>query len=330
MDDRILVTMPPALRADFFAPDQRQRLESLGDVVYRDDDTNMNEAELIEAIPGATIAITGWGSPTFTADVMTVADDLELLAHSAGSVASYVSEALYDGGVTVCSANRPMARFTAELTLGHVISAQRHVAETHRGMREGGYDTDVEGHSLVGADVGIVGLGTVARYLLRMLAPFGVSARVYDPYVSAAELTEYAFVEKASLEEVLGDSDVVSIHAARTPETIGMIGAEELVRIPDDALLVNTARAAIIDEEALIDELETGRIRAAFDVYHQEPLADDHPLRTLENVQLTPHRGGHGPHEVFGETILDEIERFQAGRTLQHEIPREQAELMTR
>ncbi len=328
--DRILVTMPPSLCADFFAPDQRERLESLGDVVYHDDSANMTEAELIDAISGATITITGWGSPTLTAEVMAVADDLDLLAHAAGSVATYVSPALFDAGVTVCSANRPMARFTAELTLGHMISAERHIADTHHGMREGDYDTDVSGGSLVGANVGIVGLGTVARYLLRMLEPFDVSVRVYDPYVAAAELTEYDVVEKASLDEVLSESDIVSIHAARTPETIGMIGAKELERIQDGALLVNTARAAIIDEGAVVEELERGRIRAAFDVYHDEPLPADHPLRSLENVQLTPHRGGHGPHEVFGETIVDEIERFQAGHTLQHEIPREQAELMTR
>ena len=223
-----------------------------------------------------------------------------------------------------------MARFVAEQTLAHVLASQRAVTSSDRSMREGKYERPSLRRTLYDSTVGLVGLGTIGRYLLPLLEPFDVTVRVYDPYLAPVEIAEYDYVEKATLTGAVEDADVVSIHAARTPETIGMIGAEELATIPDGALLVNTARAAIVDEDALLAELSDGRIRAALDVYHEEPLPEDSPLRELENVQLTPHLGGHGPHETFAAAMVDEIERFADGRALQHEIPREQADLMTR
>ena len=175
----------------------------------------------------------------------------------------------------------------------------------------------------------LVGLGTVGRHLLSLLDPFDATVSVYDPYVSPADVAEHDAVTKATLEEAL-DSDVVSIHAARTPETIDMIGAEELATLPDGALLINTARAEIVQEEPLLEELESGRIRAALDVFHEEPLPADSPLRDLGNVQLTPHVGGGRLRTPFTEAIIDEIERHLDGRALQHEIPRGQYERMTR
>lgn len=326
----VLATLPADQREGFFAPGTRERLESLADVTWNEREEQWSEDDLADRLPGVEIVLTGWGSPAFTPAALESADELELVAHVAGSVATYVTDALYDRGVTVCSANRTMARFVAEHALAHALSAQRDLARTHESMRAGEYEQPGNGRSLYDATVGLVGLGTVGRYLLPLLAPFDVSVRLYDPYVAPAEIAGYGFVEKASLTGALEDADVVSIHAARTPETVGMLGADELARIPDGALLVNTARAAIVDRDALLAELSSGRLRAALDVYHEEPLPEDSPLRDLDDVQLTPHLGGNGPHRNFGAAIVDEIERHVAGEALQHEIPREQANLMTR
>jgi len=328
-DLRVLVTLPHGLREDFFTAEARRRLESLADVDYNGSDDQFTPDELADRLSGADAVVTGWGTPEFTAEVLADAADLELLAHTGGSVATYASDPLYDRGVTVCSANRPMARFVAELTMAHVLGSQRGLVGAHESIRAGEYESIRPGRTLLGGTVGLVGLGTVGRYLLALLAPFDVDVRLYDPYVPPVEVAEYGFVEKTTLEGAL-DAEVVSIHASRTPETVGMIGAEELAAIPDGALLVNTARAELVDREALQEALSSGRIRAALDVYHEEPLPEDGPLRDLENVQLTPHLGGHGPHEVFAETMVEEVERYFGGRALQHEIPREQADLMTR
>jgi len=329
-DWTVLVTLTESQREDFFTDDLEARLGSLATVEYSQQEAQLTEAALAERIPGVDVLVTGWGSPTVSEQVLEAADELELIAHTGGSVASYVSEAVYEQGISVSSANRPMARFVAELTLGHVITAERAITTAHEQMRAGEYPTLRPDRSLIDARVGLVGLGTIGRYLLPMLAPFDVSVRLYDPYVSAAEITEYEFVQKASLEGALEAADVVSIHAARTPETIGMIGSEQLATIPDDALLVNTARAELVERAPLLEELESGRIRGALDVFHAEPPADESPLWDLENVQLTPHLGGHGPHEQFTETMIDEIERLSSGDSLQHAIPREQAIRMTR
>jgi len=324
----ILVTLSTDQQDTFFTPDLRDRLAECGNVSYNPDG-GFDRDELAERLSGVEVVVTAWGTPQFDGEVLEAAADLELLAHTGGSVASYASEALYDRGVTVCSANRVMARFVAEHTLGHALAGERYIAHSTVSMREGGYERDVPGRTLFDADVGLVGLGTVGRHLLPLLDPFDANVSIYDPYVSPADVAEPDAATKATLEEAL-DSEVVSIHAARTPETIGMIGAEELATMPDGAFLINTARAELVQEGPLMEELESGRIRAALDVFHEEPLPADSPLRAMENVQLTPHLGGGRLRTPFTDAMIDEIRRHLDGRALQHEIPREQYERMTR
>ncbi|MFB6295851.1 MAG: hydroxyacid dehydrogenase [Halobacteriales archaeon] len=328
MPPTILVTLSPELQTDFFTRDLRARLADCGNVSYNTDGA-MRQDELAERLPGVDVVVTGWDTPQFDGEVLEAAGDLELLAHTGGSVAGLASGELYDRGVTVCSANRVMARFVAEHVLGSVLAAERSIVDSALSMRAGEYDRDVAGRTLFDADVGFVGLGTVGRHLLALLDPFEVNVSVYDPYVSPAALTEHGFASKATLGAALA-SDVVSIHAARTPETVGMIGREELAAIPDGALLVNAARAELIEQEPLEAELDSGRIRAALDVFHDEPLAAENPLRDLENVQLTPHTAGGRVRTAFTEAVVGEVERYRDDRALQHEIPREQYERMTR
>jgi phosphoglycerate dehydrogenase-like enzyme len=326
---RVLVTMPADLRRDFFADRHRERLAALGEVEYNDTGDQFSVRDLRERIAGADACVTGWGSPAFEEEVVAAADELDVVVHTGGSVAGYATDALYDAGVAVCSANRVMAKFVAEQVLGHVLAAKRRLVAADRGMRAGEYPRDQGVTTLHGAAVGLIGLGTVGRHLLPLLAPFDATVRVYDPYVSPAEVAEYDFVEQADLETAL-DSEVVSVHAARTPETRGMLGAEEFAAIPDGALFVNTARAELTVRDALVSELRSGRIEAALDVFHEEPLPADSPLRDLDNVQLTPHTGGSQVREPFTDAMIEELERFDRGRPLQHRIPREQFRTMTR
>jgi phosphoglycerate dehydrogenase-like enzyme len=325
----ILVTMPEGLRDDFFAEQHHDRLAALGGVAYNDTDEQLSERDLRERIPGVDAVVTGWGSPAFDEGVLEAADELDVVVHTGGSVAGYATEALYDAGVAVCSANRVMAKFVAEQVLGHLLAAKRRLVAADREMRDGGYPREQGVTTLYGAEIGLIGLGTVGRHLLLLLAPFDATVQVYDPYVSPAAVAEYGFVEQADLETAL-DSEIVSVHAARTPETREMLGAEEFAAIPDGALFVNTARAELTVREALTEELRSGRIEAALDVFHEEPLPEDSPLRDLENVQLTPHTGGPQVREPFTDAMIGELERLDEGRPLQHRIPREQWQTMTR
>jgi len=327
----ILVTVPEGeLRETFFPERLRDRLESLGDVAWTDATDDLTETELCERIGGVDVLVTGWGSPSVTAAVLDAADDLDLVAHTGGSVGSLVSEAVYDAGIPVVSANDVMAEFTAEHAFALILSDLRAVPDLDRGMGFGewaGDDTDIR--TLYGAEVGLVGLGTVGRTLLDYLAPFDVEVSVYDPYVDRNDLAEFPHAELTDLETAL-DSAVVSVHAARTEETVGMLDAERLAQVPDGALFVNTARAEIVVEEALIEEVKSGRFRCALDVYHEEPLPPEAELRQLDGALLTPHVGGAQIRPPLTEAILDDIERFQRGEELAHAISRGQWETMTR
>jgi len=328
---RVLVTVPEGpLRDDFFPDSVRNRLESIGSVTWNPSSDNLSEADLRDHIDGVEVLVTGWGSPRVTPDAVEMADDLQLVAHTGGSVGTLVSEAVYDAGIAVVSANDVMADHTVEHALGLIVAKLRAVPQLSAAMKDGEYGAeDVNIETLFRTDVGLVGLGTIGRKLLDHLAAFDVSVSVYDPYIDETDLADVEFATLSDLETVL-DSDVVSVHAARTEETVGMLGADELAEIPDGALVVNTARAEIVVEEALLDELRSGRIEGALDVYHEEPLPADHELRSLDNVLLTPHVGGSQIRPPLSNAVIDDVKRLVRSDPLQHEIPREQWRTMTR
>jgi phosphoglycerate dehydrogenase-like enzyme len=325
----ILVALPPGdLRESFFPPDLRARLESLGTVEWPDGP--LSEADLADRIAGIEVLVTGWESPQVTADAVEAADDLDLVAHTGGSVAPVVAEPVYDADIAVVSANDVMADHTAEHALALLLGHLRSVPELNRTMADGEWGADgADIRTLHDSEVGLVGLGTIGRKLLDHLAPFEPDVTVYDPYVDPEALSAWGFATLGSLDAVL-DSSVVSIHAARTEETVGMVDAERLSQVPDGALLVNTARAEIVDDDAMMAELRSGRIAAALDVYHEEPLPADHELRDLENVLATPHVGGSQIRPPLTAAVLDDIERWRDGDPLEHRIPREQWATMTR
>ncbi|MCU4975616.1 hydroxyacid dehydrogenase [Halobacteria archaeon AArc-m2/3/4] len=327
----VLVAMPNgALREDFFPPQTKSRLESIADVTWNESGEEWSQRELRDRIQGIDVCVTGWGCPQLTADVVDRADDLELLAHTGGSVATIASEAVYDAGIDVVSANDVMAEYVAEYVLGAILTHVRCLGELNAAMHRGRTDSDsyfIE--SLHDSTIGLVGLGTIGRFFLEHLRSFDVTVDVYDPYIDDDALGEFPFVTRTDLETALS-SEIVSLHAARTPETIGMLDAEELAQIPDDALFVNTARAELVVEDALLDELRSGRFSAILDVFHEEPLPDDHELRDLENVFLTPHVGGSQIRPPLTESVIDDIERYRDGAPLEHGISRGAWELMTR
>lgn len=327
----ILVTMPETdLRATFFPSRLRERLESLGRVSWNASESNYTEAELRAKIPGVDVLVTGWGSPQVSGDVLAAANDLGLVAHTGGSVAELASEAVYDAGIPVISANDVMADHTAEHALSALLSHLRSIPALDASMHRGDWaDGDVTIRTLHGKSVGLVGLGTIGRKLLDHFSAFDLSVSVYDPYIDDAALAPFQQAGRSDLDTAL-DSEVVSVHAARTLETVGMLDADRLAQIPDGAVFVNTARAEIVDESALLSELRAGRLSAVLDVYHEEPLPENHELRGFDNVLLTPHVGGSQIRPPLTRAVLDDIERHVNGDPLQCEIPRDQWETMTR
>lgn len=317
--------------AEYFPPAVLDAAAQLGNVSVLDIEPMTAEC-LMAGIAEADVCMTHWGCPQFTGALLDRAPRLRMIAHCTGTVAAIASSDSYQRGILVCSANDVMARFVAEGALAYMLGGLRQMAQHDSWMKHGELwrQAGHEVRSLIGARVGLVGLGAVGRHLLNLLQPFQVQIKLYDPYVKPESLAGYPGVALCTLREALAWGDVVSVHASLTPQTRGMIGKRELAMLRDGALLVNTARGAIIDETALAAALETGRISAVLDVYEHEPLPLESPLRRMENVTLLPHMAGHPVREQMALAMVEEIGRFLAGQPLQHEIPYERYLLMTR
>jgi phosphoglycerate dehydrogenase-like enzyme len=329
----ILFTLEKGETRDVYFPAQSiEALKGLGIVSFNEKDRPFSEAELASQITGMDVCLTHWGCPTFTEYVLEKADRLKLIVHAAGSVADLVTKQVYDLGIQVCSANTIMAKYVAEGVLAYILAGLRWIPQHAFDLQYKNLwrKRVIESKSLIGAKVGLVGLGTIGRFLLDLLKPFDVQIKLYDPYLSQDSLREYSNVELASLDEVLLWGDIISIHASLTQETRRMITADKLGLIKDEALFVNTARGAIVDELALSKELRRGRFRAVLDVYETEPLPNESPLRNLENVILLPHVAGISVREQMSYAMIEEIERYSKGEPLLNEIPFGRFRLMTK
>jgi phosphoglycerate dehydrogenase-like enzyme len=163
----------------------------------------------------------------------------------------------------------------------------------------------------------------VGRLVIDLLRSYDLEIGVADPYLSTAEATALG-VQSMELDELCSWCHVLSIHAPDIPTTRGMIGAEQLGRLRDGATLVNTARPALIDQEALLAELASGRLAAVLDVTDPEPLPADSPFRVLPNVFLTPHIAGSMGREIWrmADLAVDEVERFARGEPPRHRVTR--------
>ena len=295
---------------------------------------NLTEEELAVAAKGYDVLVTGWGTANLKkAGLTEKGSDFKLLIHTGGSVGDLIDSEAYDNGIRVISGNRIYAESTAEGALSYILAGLRYIPDEVASMKNGSYwDSPRHTEGLFGKNIGIIGVGAVSKSLMSYLKPFRAHIRVYDTYEVDPDYLASVNAEQVSLEELLRESDLISVHAALGESTRGMIGERELSMIRDGALLVNTSRGAIIDEQALIRELESGRIRAVLDVFTKEPLNADSPLRTLDNVYLIPHKAGptFDLRGLIGRSLAEDAVRYLNGEALEFEIDRASAARMTK
>lgn len=329
----ILVTIPTYNEGDsFLTMEIMKEIESMGEVVWNTSGKQLSAEELKDKLKGMDVCITGWGCPKFDRHVLESAEELKLVAHTGGSVAPIVSEYLYDRGIRVISGNRLYAESVAEGTLAYILCSLRDIPYYNYDMKNGNWGSKgYFNEGLLDQTTGLVGFGMVAKCLVKMLTPFRVRIKVFDPYIKENMFEEFG-LEKVSLEEIFSTCKIISIHAPKTPETYHIIGKELLQMIPEGSILVNTARGNIIDENALIEELQRNRFKAVLDVYEVEPLPPDSILRKLDNVILIPHMAGPtlDRRRYVTAALIDDIKSFFNGGILNHEINREYAMAMTR
>lgn len=200
---------------------------------------------------------------------------------------------------------------TAELTLGLLLAATRRIPRADATIRAGGFQGGVPpGFILEGRTLGIIGLGKIGSKMASYGQALGMNLLAWSPNLTAekAQAAGARLSDKATL---LEQSDIVTLHVVLSERSRGLLGAQDLARMKPGAILVNSSRGPLVDEDALIAAVKSGRLIAALDVYGQEPLPHDHPLRSLPNAVLTPHLG-YCTSEVYAQFYGDSVENVTA------------------
>ncbi len=314
---QILLAMMPGLVEYAFTSDQRERLESIG-VLLNDGEPldDFSTPDAAAALEHTDVIVGHWGCPTLTDSVMASAPRLELFAYAAGTVEWQVTDAGGARAVPVTSAAAADAVPVAEYSVAAILLANKGVFSFAARERDPNAKVTIDLTRIgnVGRRVGLVGASHVGRLVIELLRPYDLEVAVADPYLSAADAAELG-VERMELDELCSWAELLSLHAPEVDSTRNMIGATQLASLCDGATVLNTARGRLIDEDALIAELSTGRISAVLDVTADEPTPVDSPLRTLPNVFLTPHVAGAAGTEMarLAELAVREVERWARG-----------------
>lgn len=318
---RAVLAMGRGVREEVFAGGALDRLADLVDLhedVLHDLDTPS------AALAEAEVLVTGWGCPRLDAELLRLAPRLRFIAHAAGTVKTFLDPLVLRRGVRVSSAADANAIPVAEFTFAAIVfGAKRAFPLAHR-YRTSGAKRDFSGLPWVGTHritIGVIGLSRIGRRVLGLLRGLDAEVLVYDPYADPAEVTALGG-HPTDLDTLMRRSQVVTLHAPDLPETYRMLDRKRLAMLPDGAVVVNTARGALIDQEALLEEVTTGRLDAILDVSDPEPLPPGHPLFALPNVFVTPHLAGAQGNELarLADSALDEVARYAAGSPLLHEV----------
>ena len=291
--------------------------------------------QLIAKVGDVDAVVVSHGSPRISAEVMDAAPKLKIIGELEGDRFAYRIdvEAAWARGIRTVDTTHGSSYPVAEWALGLILISLRNAGESFRNILAGDTakpardDFGFVHGELTGKRVGLIGCGHIGRRLVKLLEPFEVEVRVYDPYL-ASEMPDAIGVVKTSLEQVLSKSDVIVCLAPQTPATEGMIGRQELDLIPSNAVFVNVSRGLVVDSEALIARLKRGDIVAGLDVFDPEPIPPDSEIIGLPNVFLSPHIAGVtlASRHRFVSLMVDELERFFGGEEPLYELtPRSMA-----
>ena len=270
--------------------------------------------ELREAIKGAEALIVR-SATQVDADLLAAGDSLVVVGRAGVGLDNVDVAAATERGVLVCNAPSSNVVSAAEMTVALMLALARHVPQAHQALADGRWERSRwGGMEIYHKTIGIVGLGRVGRLVAQRIAPFDVALISYDPYMSA-ESGRAADVEMVEFDELLERSDIITLHMPRTPETAGLLGAENLAKCRPHALIVNTARGGILDEAAAAAALDEGRLGGvAVDVYATEP-ATESPLFGRPDVVATPHLGASTSEaqDRAGAQIAEQVNLALAG-----------------
>ena len=291
-----------------------ERSRALADQVEWHFTRPVSEADTIARIKDSEAIINIRSSVQFTRNVLAACPRLKLLSVWGTGVDHVDLAAAAELGITVANTPGYGAPYVSEHALALAMAVSRRIVENDRRIREGGWTAGFI-DELYNKTLGVVGAGAIGRRMIQLGQGIGMKVIAWTFNPTAQRAAEYG-VPFVPLEELLTRSDVVSLHVALTPQTVGFIGREQLALMKPNAILVNVARGAVVDEKALLETLQAGKIAGAgLDVFETEPLPHGHPFAKLDNVVLSPHVGGMAYNGTMRglEMSIENLEAFAAG-----------------
>ena len=288
------------------------RLAARAELVFFPD-AFASEDEAASALADFDILLTMRERTPFPESLIKRLPKLRMIGITGAANRSLDVEACTRQGVTVCNTEGGAGPqyATAELALGLMIAAARAIPAADRTMRAGGFQRGLPvGVSLAGKTLGIVGLGRLGARLARYALALDMKVIAWSPNLTRAKAEE-AGARLVSKPELMSLSDVVSIHMVLSGRTLGLIGPEDIARMKQGAILINTSRGPLVDEAALVGAVQAGKIIAALDVFDREPLPPHHPFRSSDHTVLTPHLG-YGVEETWRQFYPQSAENAEA------------------
>ncbi|RLQ86853.1 2-hydroxyacid dehydrogenase [Notoacmeibacter ruber] len=253
-------------------------------------------------------------------------EKLRFIGVSRGGPTNINMKAAKAHNVVVCNVPGRNASAVAEFTVGAILANIRRITAGHASLSRGIWRGDLYRYELTGDElsdltVGILGYSHIGQRVVRLLKPFGCRIVICDPYASLTLTDEMDGVEQVDLDTLIAQSDILSLHARVTKETTGMLSAERIAAMKQGAVVINTARGSLIDQEALVDALKSGKLGgAALDTFEVEPPKQDDDLLSLPNVTLTPHIAGSSRRVATfaAEMIAKDFRRYLEGQPLEN------------
>jgi phosphoglycerate dehydrogenase-like enzyme len=303
-------------------PSFRNAIEALGPLTIIEDGARLSDDQMAALVREHEVYLAGWGSRRLPLSLAGDRGKLRYICGITGAMREFVPIELIEAGIPLTNWGDAPANGVAEGAMALLLACVKDLHYRVQRIRDGAWrPAPGHGGTLSGLDVGIYGCGVIGRRFVELLQPFRPVIRIYDPYV---ETLPPHCQRAGSLVELFQRSQAIVIHAALSSETENSVTADLLAMLPDSGIIVNTARGAIIDQDALFAELSRGRLRAALDVTAPEELPRDHPVRKLDNLILTAHCIEHGWPRQHGDSNLENAERvclenlrrFVAGKPL--------------
>ena len=312
-----LLSLPDNPPAILDGPDLKPRLQALAQKVEWYSDSPADEAEIIARAKDSEALISTRATVRFSRTVLAACPRLKIIAR-AGTGADHIDlEAAQDLGITVTNTPGYATPYVAEHALALALAVSRQLVANDRLIRQGGWTRGFV-DELYDKTLGVVGTGTIGQRMIQLGKGIGMNVIAWTLHPTPERAARYR-AEFVSLEELLRRADVVSLHVGLSSFTERLIGRKEVGLMKRTAVLVNTARAGVVDEVALTEALEQKMIAGAgLDVFEPEPLPPGHPFTRLDNVILSPHVGGITQNGVLRalEMAVESLESFAAGNPI--------------